>query len=213
MLRALPRLIVSAIGGTLAAAGLLWSMQWLVMREGAQAQAARERPVMEFVRLQREPETKLRKRELPEQPPPPEEMQPAIPEMPPMAVARPVVRAPDMGFTVPSIPLNMAGPYIGPVRQGPPDRDFMVLSRLPPQYPYRAKRRGTEGWVKVSFEITAEGGVRDVVVIDADPPDVFDHEAIRAVSKWKFKPRIRDGKPVAARVEQLVDFRLRGKGS
>ena len=119
-MRALPRLIVSAIGGTLAAAGLLWSMQWLVMREGAQAQAARERPVMEFVRLQREPETKLRKRELPEQPPPPEEMQPAIPEMPPMAVARPVVvRAPDMGFTVPSIPLNMADDSIG---AGVPER-------------------------------------------------------------------------------------------
>ena len=55
--------------------------------------------------------------------------------------------------------------------------------------------------------------MRDVVVIDADPPDVFDHEAIRAVSKWKFKPRIEDGRPVEARVEQLVDFRLRGKGS
>lgn len=213
MFKALPRLIVSVTGGTLAAAILLWSMQWLVMREGVHALAAHERPVMEFVRLQREPETKLRKRELPEQPPPPEQKQPTIPETPPIAVARPVVRAPDVAFTIPNVPLNVTGPYIGPVRQGPPDRDFMVLSRLPPQYPYRAKRRGTEGWVKVSFEITAEGGVRDVVVIDADPPDVFEHEAIRAVSKWKFKPRIRGGKPIAARVEQLVDFRLRRKGS
>ena len=213
MLHTLTRLIVSVAGGTFAAVALLWSMQWLVMREHAEVQTARERPRMEFVRLQRKPEARLKKRELPQEPPPPQDPRPAIPQLPLTAATRPVVRAPDVAFAVPSIPLNMAGPYIGPVRQGPPDRDFMVLSRLPPQYPYRAKRRGIEGWVKVSFEITAEGSVRDVVVIDADPPDVFDHEAIRAVSKWKFKPRIEDGRPVEARVEQLVDFRLRGKGS
>ena len=41
-----------------------------------------------------------------------------------------------------------------------------------------------------------------------EPEGIFDRAAVRAVSKWKFKPRIVDGQPVAARAEQVVEFRL-----
>jgi protein TonB len=123
----------------------------------------------------------------------------------------PQIKAPNIAFSVPDLPLAFSGPYIGAVRQGPPDRDFIAISRVAPQYPYRAQRRGIEGWVRVSLLITEQGTVRDVVVVSAEPEGIFDQAAIKAVSKWKFKPRIQDGKPVSIRVEQVVNFTL-GKG-
>jgi protein TonB len=84
----------------------------------------------------------------------------------------------------------------------------MPVSRTPPQYPYQATRRHIEGWVRVSFLVTAAGDVEDVVLLESEPEGIFDRAALRAVSQWKFRPRIVDGRPVAARAEQVVEFRL-----
>ncbi|AVV82850.1 cell envelope biogenesis protein TonB [Shewanella putrefaciens] len=46
------------------------------------------------------------------------------------------------------------------------------------------------------FTINELGGVDDVEVIQAEPKRLFDKEAIRALKKWKYKPKIVDGKPL-----------------
>jgi protein TonB len=207
-MRHLPRILFSLLTGGLIALALLWLMQWMLLSKGMSLQADRNRPVMEFVRLKRETETRLRERRQLEPEPEPEEVPPAKPELQETPLASPRLRAPNIRPAVPEVPLTLAGPYIGPVRQGPSDRDFMVISRFPPQYPYRAQRRGIEGWVKVSLLITEQGTVQDVVVVEAEPEGVFDNAAVRAVSKWKFKPRIERGKAVAVRAEQVVTFKL-----
>jgi protein TonB len=51
--------------------------------------------------------------------------------------------------------------------------------------------------------------VIDVDVIDADPKRIFDREAKRALRKWKYRPKIIDGKPqkqVGLQVQ--LDFKL-----
>jgi protein TonB len=75
-------------------------------------------------------------------------------------------------------------------------------------YPRRAAIAKIEGYVTVEFTITETGSVADPSVVDAKPPRVFDREAIRAILKWKFKPRIVDGQPVARRATQTLDFKL-----
>lgn len=204
----LPRMLFSLLGGSLVALALLWLMQWLLLADGQTVQARRDRPVMAFVRLKQDSRPEVRRRELPEPKPLPEEAPP-----PSLAFSSPalaLVPAPAIDLALPKVPLHMDGPYLGAVRQGPPDRDFMVISRLPPRYPYRAQRQGIEGWVRVSFLITEQGEVKDALVVDADPKDSFDQAALRAVAKWRFKPRIEDGRPVAVRVEQVVSFKLNG---
>jgi protein TonB len=210
-MRQLVRILLSLLAGSLISVVLLWLMQWMLLSKDLRLQAQRERPVMEFVRLKRETETQLRERSELEPEPPPEEVPPAKPELAPPRLAQPRLPAPQINFSIPQVPLALdAGPYIGPVRQGPADRDFMVISRIPPQYPYRAQRRGIEGWVRVSLLITEQGTVQDVVVVEAEPAGMFENAAIQAVSKWKFKPRIEGGKPVAIRAEQVVTFKLGG---
>lgn len=201
------RLGVSALGGLASALFLLWLMQAMVMGDDDLVAAKAERPVMEFVRLKRESQTRLKQREKPEEPPPPEAAPPQMPELK-LATAKPRIQAPAIDLAVPDLAMSFDGPFIGAVRQGPPDRDFMVVSRIPPRYPYQAERRKIEGWVKVSFEITEQGTVKDAVVIAAEPEGVFDQAALQAILKWKFQPRIVDGKAVAVRADQVINFQL-----
>jgi len=79
----------------------------------------------------------------------------------------------------------------------------------PPLYPMRASTRGIEGWVVVEFTITETGSVEDAHVVQADPPRVFDSAAVKAIRRWKYKPKVTGGKPVAqVGVRTLISFEL-----
>ncbi len=82
------------------------------------------------------------------------------------------------------------------------------LSQLRPVYPSVARTRRFEGWVTLLFTVQADGSVAEVAVVEAQPPDVFDSAAVRAVQRWRFSPGTRDGKSVAVRVRQTIRFEL-----
>ena len=86
--------------------------------------------------------------------------------------------------------------------------DIIPVVVIRPMYPREAAISGIQGWVKVEFIITESGTVKDPRVIDAKPPRVFNREAIRAILKWKFKPRVVDGIAVERRATQVIDFTL-----
>ncbi len=90
----------------------------------------------------------------------------------------------------------------------PQNKDFSLVRRVDPDYPSQALRARTEGWVELSFTITESGDVENVTVVNANPRRVFDREAMRALSQWKFTPRTEGGKPVAAKARQRLEFSL-----
>ncbi len=75
------------------------------------------------------------------------------------------------------------------------DGDFLPLVAIAPQYPTRAAQRGIEGWCLVSFTVDGQGGVVEdsIIVVDAEPPSIFDRSSTRAAVRFKFQPRIQDG--------------------
>jgi protein TonB len=201
------RIPVAALSGLLLCLGLFWLMQILISTGEGKLSRAESGPLIEFVRLKRDSQVLTRERRLPEKPLPPKlPPRPRIdlPQRQRPAAPRPSFKA---DFDLPVV--LGEGPYLGEVSAFEvTDSTFMPLSRTPPRYPYQAKRRGIEGWVRVSFTVTEDGAVADVVVEEADPPGVFEKAALAAVSQWKFKPRIVDGKAVAGRAEQRVEFDL-----
>jgi len=200
------RIPVAAFTGLALSLGLFWLMQVLISGGTATLTRAESDPLIEFVRLKREAETRLRERVLPDKPQPPK----VLPR-PRVSIAQQALAvAPRLSFKADlALPVVLAsGPYLGPVAAAQPDSGFMPLSRTPPRYPYQAKRRGIEGWVRVAFTVTESGSVEDVIVEEADPPGVFERAALAAVYSWKFKPRMVDGRPSAGRAEQLVEFKL-----
>jgi tetratricopeptide (TPR) repeat protein len=58
--------------------------------------------------------------------------------------------------------------------------------RIPPIYPPDVP--GDRGWVLLDYRLWPDGAVRDVVVLAADPPMVFDISAVMALSNWRFEP-------------------------
>ena len=72
----------------------------------------------------------------------------------------------------------------------------------------RASKRRIQGWVKIEFTITKLGTVKDAVVKEAHPSNIFNHAALRAIRRWKFKAKIIDGQPVEQLALQVLQFKL-----
>lgn len=75
------------------------------------------------------------------------------------------------------------------------DGEMLPLVNVTPQYPTRAASRGIQGWCQVSFTVDGNGNVVEdtIVVVDAEPPNIFDRSSIRAAARFKFQPRVQDG--------------------
>ena len=91
------------------------------------------------------------------------------------------------------------------------DGDYLPLVAIAPQYPTRAAQRGIQGWCLVSFTVDGLGNVVEetIVVVDAEPPNIFDRSSERAAARFKFQPRVVNGQGVeVAGVQYLFRYEL-----
>ncbi|NZA24990.1 energy transducer TonB [Luteimonas sp. SJ-92] len=70
----------------------------------------------------------------------------------------------------------------------PTAADLRAISTPAPRYPVEALRSGQSGEVLVEFTVAPDGSVSSARVVRADPPRVFDREAVSAVRRWRFEP-------------------------
>jgi len=77
-----------------------------------------------------------------------------------------------------------------------------------PKYPRAAQRRNQSGWVDVVFTVSEEGTVKDLVVRDSEPGDLFIDAALKAVEQWEFEPIVEDGQVVEKRAGVRMMFAL-----
>ena len=140
----------------------------------------------------------------PKDPPPPPKMQ--ISKMDQQVQNMPQMDMPDLDVPM----VGGEGMFIGNFQQvdQKAEGDIIPVVVIRPMYPRDAAMNGTEGWVEVEFTITEVGTVKDPKVINAKPPRIFNREAIRAILKWKFKPRVVEGVAVERRATQIIDFNL-----
>ena len=87
-------------------------------------------------------------------------------------------------------------------------RDDMVVKSVSPEYPQKAMRRQVAGYVDLNFTANEAGEVVDISVVKAEPADMFDDAAIRALKKWKFKPLVIDGEAVSQRLALRMRFAI-----
>lgn len=140
----------------------------------------------------------------PKEPPPPPKMQVNKPQE--VVQNMPQIDVPNINNPM----VGGAGMYLG--NFGQVDRneegDIIPVVVIRPMYPRDAQIQGLEGWVKVEFTITEVGTVKNPRVIDAEPARIFNREALRAILKWKFKPRVVEGVAVERQATQVIDFTL-----
>ncbi len=88
------------------------------------------------------------------------------------------------------------------------DRRPELLTPQLPVYPEMARRRGIEGSVVIEVHIDEYGRVREIAVLEANPPGVFDAAVLEVYGKAQYSPAIRDGRPVRYIGKYRVTFEL-----
>lgn len=183
------RYAFSILIGMVVTLSLLFVMQ-LLIASGKQALTdPRERHKLEFVRVKRN-ENLNTADFTPEKPPKPPE---TPPETPPQDLDNIDPDAPTISIRAPQISAdtNIGGPGGMNIAEG----DYLPIVRVAPVYPTRALTRELEGFVDMSFTVTAAGTVKDPIVLQSTS-SLFERAATRAVLKFKYKPRVVDGIPV-----------------
>jgi protein TonB len=176
---------------------LLWTLIGTSFDVGDRAEATR----IEFSRMRRDTEVATKRDEKVER------------ERPP-----PTPETPRMAFSTGGIENNVA--QLTPVvdargamsrmsMSAGSDRDVIPLVRINPDYPPRALSRGLEGWVQVQFTITPTGTVTNAVVVNAEPKNIFDDAALKAIARWRYNPKVEGGVAVErVGVQTIIRFQL-----
>ena len=203
------RFLASLLLGVAVTLVLFFIMQALIDSGDQAYRSDSDGQIMEFVRIKDDESLSLKDRRKPKKPEPPKE-----PPPPPKMIVEKQVK-PTMNkvkIDIPNIDLPTiagGGPFLGnwagnPLAEG----DVLPIVRIDPQWPREALVEGIEGYVIVEVIIAADGSVASAVVVESVPRRLFDRNVIRAVLKWKFKPRIINGVAVERRAIQRLDFSL-----
>ena len=204
MLLALPLALAVAFG-------LFTFMAYIVDNGNLQAPKEQQKLAFNMVMVEHEQAPQHRQRSVP---PPPE-----TPELPPeiesnhsrtatATTVMPLTPVPNLGLdtAIDGIAINM-----------PKFSDFgvaksqqaMPLYRVEPRYPSRALRQGLQGYVVMKFTIDPQGRPIDISVVESKPARMFDREAKRALSKWKYQPQVVNGSAVAQQGQTAkIEFKL-----
>jgi protein TonB len=198
----LGRYIISIVVGSAVTISLLFVMQLLIVTGKQALTDPRERHKLEFVRVKRNENLNVEDI-VPEKPPKPPE---TPPETPPQDMDNVNPDAPTINVAPPTVNANtdIGGPGGMNIAEG----DYLPIVRVAPVYPARALSRGLEGFVDLSFTVTTTGSVEDPIVLQSTS-SLFERAAIRAVLKFKYKPRVVDGVPVSVPgVKTRISFQL-----
>jgi len=196
------RYVVSIFAGVAVTFTLLFLMQLLIKLGESALTQDRVRHTLEFVRLKRNENLNLQD-QTPEKPDKPPDVPP---EVPPQDMDTVDPNAPTINIRPPTVSniVDIGGPGGMNVAEG----DYLPIVRVAPIYPARALSRGIEGYVDMSFTVTAAGTVKDAIVLYSSS-GLFERAATRAVLKFKYKPRVTDGIPVeVSGVKTRITFKI-----
>lgn len=198
----LGRYAFSIVAGSIVTLSLLFIMQILIESGVDALVKPRERHVLEFVRVRRNENVNTQDL-TPEKPPKPPKVPPVVPPQDTDSIDP---NAPTINIPPPPVAQNIdiGGPGGMNIAEG----DYLPIVRVAPIYPARAQSRGLEGYVDMSFTVTASGSVTNPIVMYSTS-SLFERAATRAVLKFKYKPRVVDGIPVdVVGVKTRITFRM-----
>jgi protein TonB len=88
------------------------------------------------------------------------------------------------------------------------DQPPRPVRTFPPQYPYLAKRDNIEGRVMLKFVVDTDGLAKEPKVEESVPEGIFDEAALKALERYRFRPAVKNGKPVLCIVRLPIAFKL-----
>lgn len=179
---------LSALGcSLLVSVALLWLMQALIHNADQKLDTSASTSFLDFVRIKPVKKNNLR----PEKPVEPKVM-PKVPDIPPMQQSKLELSTPNPTLLniKPTLKMDKAR-FVLAASEG----DYLPLVRIAPMYPENARRRSIEGSCIVQFDVTAQGITKNIQILDC-ASHYFHRSSINAASRFRYKPRFQEGKPV-----------------
>ncbi|AOT10176.1 hypothetical protein S4054249_05215 [Pseudoalteromonas luteoviolacea] len=198
--KALNKLVLSFIGALVVTFSLFAFMHQLISQD--KVFIAEQPPVIDVIIAQDIEDSPVRTHRVLPPPPKPAQKAPPKPNTPPAETTGVNVEV-NITSGVKSSPIQMNSTLqISDTHAAP-------IVRIEPTYPAIAARDGIEGWVQLAFSISPNGQVIDAQVIDAKPKRVFNRAALKALKRWKYRPKMINGKPVVQAGQSVVlEFNL-----
>jgi TonB family protein len=106
-----------------------------------------------------------------------------------------------------TLKVNLAPAYRPEPRQTSPMLGPRLIHKVEPEYTEEARNARLQGTVWLKVEITPEGKATNIKVLHALGMGL-DEKAVECVTKWRFKPGMKDGQPVTVEAQTEVNFRL-----
>ncbi|MAF83314.1 MAG: TonB family protein [Gammaproteobacteria bacterium] len=181
------RLGISVSSGVIVTFALLWLMQFLIATGREALSDKVDFRMMDFIRVKTEELIEQKDRK----PPKPPDVEDKPPEMPPPDMDAMDPNAPKVNLSRVNVDINM---QMGGTDFAV-DGEYLPIVRVEPMYPRRAQTRGIEGFCDMEFTVMKTGEVTNAVATECSS-SVFTNASIKAVLKWKYKPRVVNGEPI-----------------
>jgi protein TonB len=201
------KMLLSLLPGLIVALVLFIAMSAMVEPPEGFNRPTAATTAIDFVQRRKDTDTEIRSRALPEPPQIPQAPTPAATSTDLAAPAPAMINMPPMTPDMSLASNSMMGDLLVGIGKG--DTEVMPLVRQPAIYPQRAKARKIEGFVTARLSISSDGSVTDVEVVSAEPPGIFEREAVRAMYRYRFDPKVVNGQAVEQTAMQTVEFKLR----
>ena len=198
--------IISIIFGALIAFAFFYILSLLVSDSNEAYTKSTKSTSFDFIRNKTESELEPKERIRPPKP----EKKP-LPSTPKINIAQQTSKPSLMAVKIDTPKINFSHDIKGDMLTNAnigANMDVIPLVRIPPIYPQKALRMRKEGFVKMRFTVDTDGTVLDIEIIESEPARFFDDAAMRALKRWKFKPKMQDGKAVTQVGEQTITFSL-----
>jgi len=190
---------------------LFYLMQYLIVTNPTKYPASNSANTIDIIRLRLVENVVTKQRQLPE--PPKAPVTPTPVQKFSQSATKPELAMPALKLPLPGLPAlamnsNLLNGISAEISSPAENNDVIALLKVEPDYPRSAASKGIEGWVKLEFTVLEDGTVADINVLESNPKRVFDRSAMRALQRWKFKPRIVNGRPEKQRAIQVIEFKL-----
>lgn len=189
---------------------LFIGMHWLVTNNSHKKSGDDDDLSIDFAPIKVDETIQNRDRRIPPKPKPPKEPPPP-PKMNVQQSQQVVNNMPTPNVPPLDLGIGGDGPNIGGIGSSvdmTENGGIIPIVTIAPNYPRKAAIAKIEGWVKIEFTITEGGTVVGPKVVGSKPVRIFDREALRAILKYKFKPKIVDGVALTQVATQTIEFKL-----
>ncbi len=198
-----PRVSITLLLGVVIAGFLTWFMHALIESSQQELDNSLRANLLDFVRVKRD-ESSVRKKIKPQRP--------AMDEAPPAPPA-PQTDQQNLADTSLLVSLPKASSNVnvelGGLNIDMSDGEYLPIVKIAPSYPQKAMLKSIEGSCLVEYTVTVTGATKDVRTVEGECLGVFARSAIIAARKFKYKPRVIDGKTVEVpNVFNRFDFKM-----